>query len=58
MMKFIKGYLTSLDGIEIYPIVSLLIFFLFFVGLIVYVIRVDKKEIDIIKNIPLDEDKN
>ncbi len=56
MLSYIKGNLTSIDGIEIFPIISLLIFFTFFVGLGIYVFRADKKKIDEIKQIPLDEE--
>lgn len=38
-----KNVLQAIDGIEIYPLISFGIFFLFFLGLIVYVIVMDKK---------------
>lgn len=56
MLSYLKGHLTSIDGIEIYPIISLLIFFLFFVGLGIYIFRADKEKINEIKNIPLDDE--
>lgn len=56
MLSYIKGHLTSIDGIEIYPIISFVIFFSFFLGLIYYVIRTDKKTIEKIKNMPLDNE--
>lgn len=55
MLSYIKGHLTSIDGIEIFPIISLLIFFTFFVGLGIYVMRSDKTVRDEIKNIPLED---
>ncbi|MEO9532989.1 MAG: CcoQ/FixQ family Cbb3-type cytochrome c oxidase assembly chaperone [Crocinitomicaceae bacterium] len=55
MLSYIKGHLNSIDGVEIFPIISFIIFFSFFVGLIIYVLKADKKKIDIIKNIPLDD---
>ena len=39
MLKYIKNHMTSIDGIEIYPIISLSIFFIFFIGLFFYVYR-------------------
>lgn len=57
MLSYIKGHLASIDGIAIYPIISLSIFFLFFVGLGLYVWRTDKNTINEIKNIPLDENE-
>lgn len=56
MLKYIKGHLTSIDGIEIYPIISLVIFVAFFVGVIVYLVKTDKKKINELKQMPLDED--
>ena len=38
-----KNVLQAIDGIEIYPLISFTIFFLFFLGLIVYVALMDKK---------------
>lgn len=51
-MKFIN-YLTSITGIGIFPMISLLIFFIFFVLLLVYVLRADKQHIKTMENIPL-----
>lgn len=56
MLSYIKGNLTSIDGIEIFPIISLVIFFTFFVGLGIYILRTDRKTIEEIKRIPLDEE--
>lgn len=55
MLSYIKGHLTSIEGVEIYPIISLVIFFTFFVGLGIYVFRTDKSKRDEIKNIPLED---
>ncbi|MER2999613.1 hypothetical protein [Pontibacter populi] len=38
-----KNVLQAIDGIEIYPLISFSIFFVFFLGLIVYVALMDKK---------------
>lgn len=57
MLKYIKGNLETIDGIEVYPIISFIIFFSFFIGLTVYVVRMKKDRINEIKNIPL-EDEN
>jgi cbb3-type cytochrome oxidase subunit 3 len=52
-MKFIN-YLKSIAGVDIFPMISLFIFFLFFVGLIWYVYAADRREMDALKNIPLE----
>lgn len=57
MLRYIKHNLSSIDGVEIYPIISLLVFFLFFAGLIWWVIKVDKKYISDLKNYPLSIDE-
>jgi cytochrome c oxidase cbb3-type subunit 4 len=54
MFKFIKGHLETITGIEIYPMISLLIFFIFFVVLFYWVITAKKDYITTVSNIPLD----
>lgn len=56
MLKFVKGPLESIDGVEIYPIISLLIFFLFFTALFWWVFTAKKEYINDVSNIPLDFD--
>lgn len=56
MLRYIKGHLETIDGIEIYPIISFLIFFTFFIGLGLYVFKMKKSKIETLKNIPLDEE--
>ncbi|NDF59956.1 MAG: CcoQ/FixQ family Cbb3-type cytochrome c oxidase assembly chaperone [Crocinitomicaceae bacterium] len=58
MLRFIKHNLTGIDGVAIYPIISLLIFVLFFTVMLIYVLRLRKKEIDEISAIPLDLEKD
>jgi cytochrome c oxidase cbb3-type subunit 4 len=53
MFKFIKGNLERIDGVEVYPIVSLLIFFIFFVGLFWWVLTAKKSHIQEVSQIPL-----
>jgi len=54
MLKFIKGNLESIDGVSIYPIISLLIFFIFFVALFWWVFTAKKEHIKEVSNIPLE----
>jgi hypothetical protein len=54
MFKFVKQYAESIDGINIYPMISLVIFFLFFVVLLYYVKKMDKAKVNEISRIPLD----
>lgn len=54
MLKYIKHHLTGIADIEIFPLISFTIFFLFFLVLIVWVVRTDKKHIAQMSNMPLD----
>ena len=58
MLKFIKGNLESIDGVEIFPIISLLIFFIFFMLLFWWVFSAKKEYINEVSNIPLDNNQN
>lgn len=58
MLKFIKGHMESIDGIEIYPMISLLIFFIFFTALFWWVFTATKEHIKEVSNIPLETDKD
>lgn len=58
MLRFIKGNLEHIDGVQIYPLISLIIFFLFFVGLFYWVITAKKDHITEVSNMPLDDDNN
>jgi cytochrome c oxidase cbb3-type subunit IV len=53
-MKFIN-YLESITGIGVYPLVSFMIFFLFFLGVALFVIKADKNYIKRLSDIPLDK---
>ena len=55
MFKFIKQYAEKIDHAQVYPMISLLIFFLFFVVLLIYVKKMDKASITTLSNIPLDD---
>lgn len=54
MLKFIKGHMESIDGIEVYPMISLLIFFGFFIVLFWWVLTSKKTYIDKVSRIPLE----
>lgn len=53
-MKFIN-YLEKITGVDIYAMTSFMIFFGFFVIMAFWAWRADKKLIDTLSNIPLDE---
>jgi cbb3-type cytochrome oxidase subunit 3 len=51
-----KEVLRSIENVEIFPIISLVIFVLFFVGIIIWAIRVPKDVIDHMSSLPMDGD--
>jgi cytochrome c oxidase cbb3-type subunit 4 len=56
-MKFIN-YLESITGIGIFPLISLLIFFIFFTGLSLWAFRADKGYIRALKHIPFPDEND
>lgn len=57
MLRYIKHSLSEIIGIEIYPIISLLIFVLFFTIVIWRTMRISKAEVQTFSNIPLEDDE-
>ena len=55
MFEQIKHNMETIAGDAIYPILSLLIFFLFFVGLGLWVFSYKKEKIDELSQIPLND---
>ena len=45
MFKFVKGYMETIDGVATYPMISLLIFFVFFTLLFWWVLTASKSYI-------------
>jgi hypothetical protein len=56
MLKFIKHNLERIDGVSIYPIISLLLFFTVFVTMLVIVLRMKKSKFKELGNLPLEDD--
>ena len=56
-MNFIN-YLETISGVSIYPMISLMIFFIFFIALGIYVIKMPKGYIDEVRNIPINGTEN
>lgn len=53
MFKFIKQYAEKLQDVQVYPLISLVIFLLFFIALLWYVKKMDKQVVKEISDIPL-----
>lgn len=54
MLKFVKNHMESIEGIANYPMISLLIFFVFFVLLFWWVLTATKEHIKEMEELPLD----
>jgi cbb3-type cytochrome oxidase subunit 3 len=50
-----RQFLNGVQGVDIYLIISLLIFFTFFVGMLIWLVKVNKKYIQEAKNIPFND---
>ncbi len=55
MFEQIKHNMETIEGVAIYPILSLLIFFIFFVGLGLWVFSYKKEKINEMSQIPLND---
>ena len=55
MLKFVKGHMESIEGIATYPMISLLIFFVFFSILFWWVFTTSKEHIKEVSELPLEE---
>lgn len=55
MLKYIKGNLERIEDVQIYPIISLLIFFIFFTALLWWVFTVKNAHINEVSSIPLND---
>ena len=51
-----KEVLQSIEGVGFYTIVSMIIFILFFIGMTIWLLKVDKKYIKQMRELPLNEE--
>ncbi len=57
MMKYAKSSMETISGIEVFPLISLSIFFLFFMAVGWYVWKADKKHIKAMSELPIDSNE-
>ena len=55
MLKFVKYNLETITGVEIYPIISLSIFFIAFVLFSIWALTYSKETIKRVSNLPLED---
>jgi hypothetical protein len=54
----IRNVLQAISGIEIYPVISLMIFFSLFISVLIWFFKVDKAHLRLMEAIPLDKQVN
>jgi len=55
MLKFVKKHMETIEGVADYPMISLLIFFVFFVLLFWWVFTASKEHIKEMEEMPLED---
>ena len=58
MLKFVKHNLETIAGVEIYPIISLSIFFTAFVLFTVWAMAYSKETLNTVSNLPLNDEES
>jgi len=53
-----KEVLRAMEGIGIYPVISLIMFFAFFVAVVIYVIKADKSHMNKMSKLPLENNND
>lgn len=52
------NYLGSIEGVSLFPVVSLVLFFAVFIAVLIWVLRLDKKYIKKMEVLPLESKNN
>jgi cytochrome c oxidase cbb3-type subunit IV len=58
MLKYIKSHLDTIQGIDVYPLISFVLFFGFFLGMLWWVLTSGKYAFDHMEHLPLNEKEN
>lgn len=51
-----KDVLQAISGIDLFPIIALLLFVSFFAGVLIWVVKMNKSDVEHMKNLPLEDD--
>lgn len=54
MLKFIRNHADKIENINIFPMIGLMIFVLFFILMLVYVKKMSRDDLKELSNLPLD----
>ncbi len=55
-MRIVSHYVREINGIEVYPIIAVLIFFAFFLTLLYHLYRMDNGFVSTMSNLPIEDD--
>lgn len=55
-MRIVIHYLENIDGVAIFPIIGIFIFFTFFLGLLYFIFRMDKEFVADMANQPFNNE--
>ncbi len=50
-----KNYFKGIEGIADYPVISMVAFFIFFIAMMAWWLRADKKQLNEMSELPLDD---
>lgn len=51
-----NNYLQAIEGVEIYPVIGLIIFLVVFTSVVIWVLRIDKNYLREAERLPLDNE--
>jgi len=54
MFKFIRQYAEKIDQVNIFPLVGLIIFVVFFICMVIYVKKLSREQVNELSSLPLD----
>jgi cytochrome c oxidase cbb3-type subunit IV len=54
MLKFIRNHADKIENINIFPMIGLMIFVVFFILMLVYVKKMSRDDLKELSNLPLD----
>lgn len=54
-MKIVSHYLQQIDGVAIYPIITLILFLSMFIAITWWALKIDKKDISKMSQIPFED---
>ena len=57
-MNLIKEYLGSLGSNSLFPLISMIIFILFFIIVLIYTLTIKKEDVSEYSRMPLDNDED